>query len=242
MNQMYDVENRYDGFAADSALEARIGFIRKVYGNLLGATLLFVACAALFVNVPTLVSPLISLVTLNRWGIVLLMVGFMAAQYVAQAMASNGTSRAIQYGGLGLYAVAEAFIFSPLLMIISRRIGGTDLIMQAGTVTLIIFGGLTTIVMLTRSDFSFMRNFLWVGGLAATGVIFASVLTGSGMTSGLLFTGLMIVLFSAWILYDTSNVLHHYEIHQDVAASLALFSSLATLFWYVLRFMSSSRD
>src|SRR5204862_1486089 len=60
MNSMYEVEDRYDGFAADASLEHRIGFIRRVYGHLLGAMLLFVACAALFVNTPSIVAPLFS--------------------------------------------------------------------------------------------------------------------------------------------------------------------------------------
>ena len=41
MNSMYEAENRFDGFAADASLEHRIGFIRRVYGHMLGATLLF---------------------------------------------------------------------------------------------------------------------------------------------------------------------------------------------------------
>ena len=48
----------------------------------------------------------------------------------------------------------------------------------------------------------------------------------------------------ATIVADTGNVLHHYRIGQHVAASLALFASVALLFWYVLRLVMalSSRD
>ena len=42
-----------------------------------------------------------------------------------------------------------------------------------------------------------------------------------------------------YILYDTSNVLHHYRIGQHVAASLALFATIVTLFWYVLQLLMS---
>jgi FtsH-binding integral membrane protein len=42
-------------------------------------------------------------------------------------------------------------------------------------------------------------------------------------------------------LYDTSNVLHHYRIGQHVAASLALFASVALLFWYIVRLFLSNR-
>ena len=44
------------------------------------------------------------------------------------------------------------------------------------------------------------------------------------------------------ILYDTSNVLHRFPEDRYVAASLELFSSVALMFWYVLRLFLASRD
>jgi FtsH-binding integral membrane protein len=52
----------------------------------------------------------------------------------------------------------------------------------------------------------------------------------------------LIVLACGYILYDTSNVLHHYRIGQHVAASLALFASVALLFWYVLRLVMAAQS
>ncbi len=70
-------------------------------------------------------------------------------------------------------------------------------------------------------------------------VIVAGILFGFSL--GLWFTGALIAVACGYILYDTSNVLHHYRIGQHVAASLSLFASLALLFWYVLR-LFMSRD
>ena len=58
-----------------------------------------------------------------------------------------------------------------------------------------------------------------------------------GFTLGIVFVAAMIVLMSGWILYDTSNVMHHYRTDQHVGAALALFASVATLFWYVLHLL-----
>ncbi len=66
-----------------------------------------------------------------------------------------------------------------------------------------------------------------------------SMFMGGGLTGTTIFMSLMVVLFSGWILYDTSNILHHYSTDQHVGAALHLFASLATLFWWVLRLMSS---
>ena len=52
---------------------------------------------------------------------------------------------------------------------------------------------------------------------------------------GVFFSGAMVVLMAAAILYTTSNIIHHYRTDQYVAASLCLFSAIATLFWYVLQ-------
>ena len=51
----------------------------------------------------------------------------------------------------------------------------------------------------------------------------------------------MIGFAGAAVLYDTSNVLHHYSADRHVAAALQLFASIAMMFWYVLR-LFMSRD
>ena len=72
--------------------------------------------------------------------------------------------------------------------------------------------------------------------MSVAGVVF-------GFSLGLFFMGAMILLMAGSILYQTSNIMHHYSTTQHVAASLALFASVATLFWYVLQFvMSMSND
>ena len=62
-----------------------------------------------------------------------------------------------------------------------------------------------------------------------------------GWSMGAWFSGLMIVLGLGYLLYQTSNVLHHYRTNQHVAASLALFASVMMVFYYVLR-LFMSRD
>ena len=54
----------------------------------------------------------------------------------------------------------------------------------------------------------------------------------------------MIGLMSGWILYDTSNILHHYPTDMHVAAALELFADIALLFWYIIQLVMemSSRD
>jgi len=226
-----------DLFAIDAAQSERMAFIRRTYAHLLGAVLLFVGLEAAILSNEALTLRLLGLMS-HSW--LLVLGAFLLVSWIASSMARSGASPGVQYLGLGLYAVAEAVIFCPILYIASLQ--GGAIIPTAGLLTMIIFGGLTLIVFVTKADFSFLRGMLWVGGLAAFGLIIASIFMGFSL--GIVFTSAMIVLMGGWILYDTSNVLHHYRTDQHVAASLALFASLATLFWYVLRLVMyvSGRD
>ncbi|MGE0403450.1 MAG: permease, partial [Kofleriaceae bacterium] len=71
------------------------------------------------------------------------------------------------------------------------------------------------------------------------GVILASMLFGFSL--GALFAGLMILLMGGYILYQTSLVMSQFPPTAHVAAALMLFSTVATLFWYVLNFLMSMR-
>ena len=221
--------------AADAQPNERLGFIRKTYMHLAGAVLALVALEAVLLNAP-FTPDLISMMVGNRFSWLIVFGVFMGVTWMANSMAQSNTSPRVQYAGLGLYIVAEAVIFLPLLYI-ANQFGDGTVIPTAGLITLLLFGGLTAIVFMTGADFSFLRTGLMIAGLAALGLMLCSALFGFNM--GVLFTVAMIALMCGYILYDTSNVLHHYHIGQHVAASLALFATIVTLFWYILQLVMS---
>jgi FtsH-binding integral membrane protein len=157
---------------------------------------------------------------------------------VAERWAQSAVNPATQYMGLGLYVVAEAVIFLPLLYV--ARAVDPGIILSAAVATLALFGVLTAVVFVTRKDFSFLRTVLLFGGLAALGLIVVAVVFQFAL--GPIFTYAMIALACGYILYHTSNVMLHYRIGQHVAASLALFASVALLFWYILQLFLSRRN
>ena len=59
---------------------------------------------------------------------------------------------------------------------------------------------------------------------------------------GTFFSVLMVGFAGVAILYDTSNVIHHFPEDRYVAAALELFASVALMFWYVLRIFIATRD
>ena len=142
-----------------------------------------------------------------------------------------------QYLAYGLYILAEAFIFVPLIYIALSITGGGELINQAAIVTLSLFTGLSAIVFVTKKDFSFLRSILTVGFFIALGLIVAGTLFGFNL--GLWFSVGMCVLAAGSILYQTSNLVHNYSNDEYIPAALGLFASLMLLFWYVLQIFLS---
>jgi FtsH-binding integral membrane protein len=221
--------------AAFAETSARTAFIRRTYLHVFGAILLFVGIeAAIFTLVPAeTLGGTMAMIFRGKWGWFAVLGAFMAASWVAQSLANSQASPAMQYAGLGMYVVAEALIFVPLLFYANMVAPHT--IPAAGLLTLLMFGGLTAFVIMTKADFSGWGHYLWWAGMAAMGVIVAGMIFQFAL--GVWFAAAMVGLASAYILYDTSNILHRYRTDQHVAASLALFASVATLFYYLLRLL-----
>ena len=60
---------------------------------------------------------------------------------------------------------------------------------------------------------------------------------------GLFFSFAMVALMSGYILYESSMILKHFPTNHPVAAAVMLFSTVATLFMWILRIlMELSRD
>jgi FtsH-binding integral membrane protein len=240
-NPVSYIENRYQSplgtFAAQAAADERTDFITKTYLHLAGAIGLFVVLEAVLLSLPG-VEGLVQMMIGTRYGWLVVLALFMVVSYVAENWAQSAVSPGMQYMGLGLYVVAEALIFVPLLYI--ARTIDPGIIPSAATATLILFAVLTAIVFVTRKDFSFLRTVLLFGGFAALGLIVVAVLFQFAL--GPIFTYAMIALACGYILYHTSNVMLHYRIGQHVAASLALFASVALLFWYILQLFLSRRN
>ena len=218
----------------------RAAFITKTYAHLFGAILAFVGLEVVWFTTPV-ANAMLSLLSIGQFAWLAILAAFIGVSYLANHWAMSNTSKGMQYAGLGLYTLAESLLFVPLIamaLILGAR-GETGILPKAAMITLMLFGSLTGVVFITRKDFSFLRGVLMFGGLAALGLIVASVLFG--FTLGMFFSYAMIALACGYILFDTSNVMLRYRTTQHVAASLALFAAVMLLFWYVLRVLIARR-
>ncbi len=216
---------------ADAGADLRAAFVRRTYMHLAGAILAFIVLeAALFQT--AIPETFVGLLGTSRYAWLIVMGAFMGISYLADNWANSDTSEQMQYAGLALYVVGEALIFVPLLYL-AVNVAGPDVLLTAAMMTLLLFAGLTYTAVTTKKDFYFLGSVLKIGGFIALGVIGCSILFG--FTLGLIFSAVMVLFAAASVLYNTSNILHRYNPSQHVAASLALFASIALLFWYVLR-------
>ena len=224
------------GSVAYESEDVRARFITRTYQHLFGAIALFTLIeVALFQSG---IAERMAVAMLGQsW--LLVLGAFMIAGTLASRAAHVAESVAAQYAALGGYVLAEAIIFVPLLYLANLYAPGT--IQSAAGLTLCGFTALTLIAFNTRRDFSFMGSFLRWGFIVALLAIVGSVLFGFHL--GTWFSVAMVGMAGAAVLYDTSNIIHHFPADKHVAASLSLFASVALMFWYVLRLlMSMSRD
>jgi len=211
----------------------RSDFIWKTYAHVVGAILAFAAVSSYLMT--SGISAKIAAPMMNNW--LLVLGAFMLVGWGASHLAHRLRSKPAQYAAFAVFVFAESLIFAPLLFV-AESIGG-GVIDSAAGVTLLGCMGLIAVAMITRKDFSFLRGLLVWGGMLALVAIVSSLLFGFAM--GTWFSVAMIGFAGAAVLYDTSNILHHYPNEQYVGAAMALFASIALMFWYVLQ-LFLSRD
>jgi uncharacterized protein len=217
---------------AQASAEARSTFIWRTYGHVALAILGFAGIESYLFS-----SGLAERIALAMFGFnwLLILGAFMLVGMGATHVAHRVDSKPLQYAALAAFVVAEAIIFVPLLYVAMQT--APTVIESAAGVTLLGVAGLTAVVLVTKKDFSFLRGILFWAGILALIAIVSAVLFGFEL--GTWFSVAMIGFAGGAILYDTSNVLHHFPEDRYVAAALQLFASIALMFWYVLRLFMS---
>jgi FtsH-binding integral membrane protein len=225
--------------AIDAAASERLAFIRRTYLHVAGALLAMAALLAALVNfVPVEVMQRIW--TMGAMGPLLIFVGFLAITWMANRMAQSDMSIGAQYVGLALTVAAYSFILWPAVWIVSTFPKYEGILMQAILLTAALAGGLTVSVFVTKKDFTFLGPALTIMSIVALVAILAGYFFG--FTLGLFGALAMIALLCGFILYETSLVLYRFNTNQHVAAAVAIFSSVATLFSWIIRALMYSRD
>jgi len=143
---------------------------------------------------------------------------------------------------LGFTFLAGVFL-GPILQVALHLRNGAQLVGIAAGGTGIIFGSLATIATVTKKDFSFMGKFLFIGLVLLIIASLANLFFQIPAMS-LTISAIAVMIFSAYILFDVSRIVHGGETNY-VMATLALYLDIYNLFINLLSLLmalSGERD
>ena len=216
-------------------------FVVRVYQHLMGAILAFVGIEALLLNTP-IAEGIYDFVRQGggmTW--LLILGGFMVGQWIVTNAAMDLLNPQRQYGALLGSAALYAVLFAPMLHYFFRIADdGQTSVAAAALITAVGFAGLTAVAFFTRKDLSFLRPIVMYGFVVAVVLILGAVIFG--LSLGIWFSVAMIALSGAAILYQTQTIIREFPVAAHIGAALALFSSVMTLFFYVLRLVGALRE
>ena len=130
----------------------------------------------------------------------------------------------------------------PILKHYLQMTNGSMLIMQALGTTAVVFFGLSGYVLTTRKDFSFMGGFLMTGLIIAVVAMLALMVAGifgvhiAG--AHLALSGVIALVMSGFILFDTSRIINGGE-RNYIMATVALYLDIYNLFVSLLHIMGA---
>jgi len=211
--------------AASVTTSDRLVFIKKVY-SLLAMSMGTAAIGAYLGS-----GPLLLLVAPNMMLFFILQIALIFfASFAARKPGLNMVA-------LFSFTTVSGLTLGPLLYQV-----GPSIAAEAFALTAITFAGLSMYVVYSKKDFSFMSGFLMTGLIVlVVGGLLNMFFIQSGMMHFVM-SGASVLLFSGFILYDTSNIMRYYGTDEYVSATLALYLDVLNLFIALLSILGIMSD
>jgi len=132
-------------------------------------------------------------------------------------------------------------LLGPMLTVYMQNVpNGGQLVMTSLGTTGLIFLGLSTYVLKTRKDMSFMRGFLMIGLFGIVGVIIIGLFVDLSAFQMAISAG-VVLLMSGFILFDTSRIIHGGETNY-ITATVGLYLSIYNIFIHLLMLLGMGGD
>ena len=212
----------------------RSAFMSRVYTRLVAGIVAFVLIEA-YLFATGLAVAITEFVLGTSW--LLILGGFMIVSWLANSVALKAATPGSQWGGYLLLVAANAVIFAPLLVLAELQVPGV--IVAAGQYAIGAFIVLSVIAVRSARDFTWIGASLRWFAMLALAAIVLSVLFGFQL--GTWFSLGMIGFAGAAILHDTQTILRDMPPGRETVAAMTLFSGLALMFWYLIRFFADRR-
>lgn len=204
-------------------------FIRQTY-QLFAASLL-AASAGAYIGVG-----MASAIASWYWGLVILEFVFLFGLYAAKR--KPGLNMVLLFG----FTFLSGLTLAPLLSSVLGLKGGGSIVANAFILTTVAFGGLSVFAMNTKRDFSGMGKMLFITLIVIVVAGLINIFFHSPILQ-LVIASISSILFSAFILYDTQNIIKGaYE--TPIEGAIALYLDFLNLFVSLLQILGifGSRD
>ncbi|NVJ55110.1 MAG: Bax inhibitor-1 family protein [Vibrionaceae bacterium] len=128
----------------------------------------------------------------------------------------------------------------PMLNYYAAIPSGPSIIAQALGLTGMVFLGLSAYTISSKKDFSFMRNFLIAGLIIVIVAAIINIFVGSTVAQ-LAISSISALVFSGFILYDTSRIVRGEETNY-VSATISMYLNILNLFTSLLSILGIMND
>jgi FtsH-binding integral membrane protein len=217
---------------SQASVETRMDFIRKTYALFMAGIVAAVVAGAITVSSRPLFEAAIAILRTPLLGLILL-VGLV---WVASAVSRI---EGLNYIALFVFTAFCGFWITPLLALYEQIQPG--IVSQAAVLTLLTFGALTTYAFVTKKDFSFLGGMLFVGLITLIGGMLLNMFwLKSPMMSYWMSWGVLLI-FSGYVLFDTSRIIHRYDEKSYCSAAIALFLDFFNMFLAILSILAGGR-
>lgn len=209
------------GSVSQAPALVRAGFLRQVYGLFFISILVTIVVGVITAGMGPV---------MMKFQMPLLIAFIVLAIAMAFARRTTGLNIALFY----LFSAVEGAIAGPMLMLINLTAPGVP--MMAAVITGGIFGGLSLYALVSGKDFSFLGGFLFMGLIAVMigGLVLMFLHVAALYT---LYTVGGALIFSGYILYDTSMIMRKLAPEQAIIGAISLYLDLVNLFWFILQIL-----
>jgi FtsH-binding integral membrane protein len=217
---------------AQSSAQVQLNFIRKTYVLFMAGILSAIVAGVLCLQTP-LLNVAVGILNMPLLAFGLIVGGSIGAQALARKEGLN-------YVALFGFTSFLGFIMAPVLASVEFRNPG--ILGQTSFLSTLVFGSLTAYAFISRKDFNFLGGIAFVGIIAMIGGSLANMLWFKSSGFGYWIAWGTLLFSSAFVLYQTSRMIHDYDPREYCAAALGLFISFFNIFFAILRILGGSRD
>ncbi len=214
----------------DEQVVQRAGESVLATNKVLKNTYILLSMTLLFSAAMTYVGTLLNLSGIA--GIVCLVAGI-ALLFVTRALKNSPFGLISVFAFTGVMGMSIAPTISAYLMMFSN---GPQLIMTSLALTSGIFIALSALTIISKKDFGFLGKYLFigliVGIIASVANIFFQV---PALSLGV--SAMMVMIFSGYILYDTSRIINGGE-RNYIMATISLYLDILNLFLHLLHILA----